>query len=99
MLPPYLNAVELVSIAFLLMTELPNYKLPLRIEEKIRALVGFLYTPVGRLGYIIYLSLILYGFSTFGAVMGVVMSLATLFNVFLYLKVLSFSSFEGRPRT
>ena len=47
---------------------------------------GFLYVPLGRLLYIVYLALILYGFSTFGTVMGVVMTLATLFNVFLYFK-------------
>lgn len=79
-------AVEFVAVSFLLLTELPFYNIPQELEAKIRSLAGFLYVPVGRLAFVIYLALILYGFSTFGVVIGVIFVVATLFNLFLYFK-------------
>jgi hypothetical protein len=80
------GAIVLVSATFLLLTELPAYGVPPQHVPAIRALFGFLYVPVGRLAFTCYLALLLYGFSTFGVVMGLVMVMATFFNVFLYFK-------------
>lgn len=51
---------------------------------RIWGLFGSLYVPAGRLAFICYLTLLLYDFSTFGVVIGLVMVVATFFNVFLY---------------
>jgi len=80
------GAIVLVSSTFLLFTELPVYGVPEQYVPIIRSLFGFLYVPVGRLAFVCYLALLLYGFSTFGVVIGVVMVVATFFNVFLYFK-------------
>ena len=80
------GTVELISVTYLLLVEAPFYTIPEAVDFKLKSLFGFLYNPIGRLCYIIYLALILYGFSTFGIVMGVFMVLATAFNIFLFFK-------------
>jgi len=83
----FLNgAVELISVTYLLLVEIPFYTMPDVVDSTLKSLFGFLYNPVGRLCYIVYLALILYGFSTFGIIMGVLMVVATLFNIYLYFK-------------
>ena len=80
------GVVEIIGVLFMLVTELPTLAVPDAVEKTLKTFALFLYTPIGRLAFSIYLALMLYGFSTFGGICGFLMCASTLFSVYLYLK-------------
>lgn len=80
------GCIEIISVAFLLVSELPVYSLPDGLDMQIRESMGFLYKPMGRFIFTLYLSFILFGFGTFGSCMAVLMLAATMFSIYLYKK-------------
>ena len=80
------GVVEIIGVAFLLVSELPIYSLPEQVDLQLRELIGFLYKPVGRLVFVLYLSFMLFGFGTFGSIMAVLMIASTVFSVYLFIK-------------
>lgn len=80
------GVVEIIGVTFLLVSELPMWSIPPTLDAKLRDFMGFLYKPIGRLCFVLYVSFILFGFGTFGSLMAVLMLVSTLFSVYLYFK-------------
>uniref|UniRef100_A0A7S2RW01 Uncharacterized protein n=1 Tax=Rhizochromulina marina TaxID=1034831 RepID=A0A7S2RW01_9STRA len=57
---------------------------PPDFTEKLRNDMRFLFRPLGRLLVSVYVALMLFGFGFFGILMGVIMTVATAFNAFLF---------------
>eukprot|EP00617_Octactis_speculum_P026495 CAMPEP_0185767404 /NCGR_PEP_ID=MMETSP1174-20130828/43000_1 /TAXON_ID=35687 /ORGANISM="Dictyocha speculum, Strain CCMP1381" /LENGTH=149 /DNA_ID=CAMNT_0028451589 /DNA_START=33 /DNA_END=482 /DNA_ORIENTATION=+ len=70
----------------LLLIGIEAHVFPMWFIEKLKNDIGFLFRPIGRLLFIIFLGLMLFGFGTFGIIMGIIMVAWTAINVFVYHK-------------